>query len=648
MPAALPLLLVLSSQFGGLGGGTQPNSLTNGIASGETCATCHASGNIEELPVNRYAGSMMQLASVDPLFLAALEVAQNDSADLGEPDGPSLCVRCHLPAGWVQGRTDGSTIYMSDRQGISCDLCHRMGAPSAFVSDDVDGGPGGDDDGGVSDGGSVDGGDVDAGPDEPTLPPFPWDELFPDNAQWWLADDGIKRGPHADAVSNTTHDSEGSALFTDGRLCAHCHNVSNPLLERHDPDTGAPMGMPMPVERTYVEWTQSIFSEDETRQTCQDCHMPARPGVAANQGNPPERMIADHAIVGGNTLGPRLVDALPPQDVPMFIKQGLTNNLETIVGAAQAMLEDAAELTFVEAGADDDGPFVLVEVLNKSGHKLPTGYAEGRRMWLAHTVKNNDGSTAHSRGGISSSTWDFIEGQEPLQIYETKLGEASGPSFHFIKTDRIFKDTRIPPEGFVPDTDTMPVNGYAEETGGVYDHFVRVPLDLGAVSCFPATVDVKLEYQTASGPYYDFLRANAPNYAPTLEAAWNAAGGGAPATMATLSVVVDADDFPPGSLPEDLCGGDGDGDAGDGDGDAGDGDGDAGDGDGDTDGGDGDGDADSGDGDGDTGDGDSGDGDGDTNTCACAAASSSPLEGLAALSLVLTGAFSRRRRAPRR
>ena len=42
---------------------------------------------------------MMAQAGRDPLFWAALDVANNDVPGIGD-----FCLRCHSPAGWLDGR----------------------------------------------------------------------------------------------------------------------------------------------------------------------------------------------------------------------------------------------------------------------------------------------------------------------------------------------------------------------------------------------------------------------------------------------------------------------------------------------------------------------------------------------------------------
>ena len=71
---------------------------------------------------------MMAHASRDPLFWATLAVAEQDFAGGGD-----FCLRCHVPSGWLAGRsvpTDGAALDTTrDVHGVECDQCHRLTNP---------------------------------------------------------------------------------------------------------------------------------------------------------------------------------------------------------------------------------------------------------------------------------------------------------------------------------------------------------------------------------------------------------------------------------------------------------------------------------------------------------------------------------------
>jgi hypothetical protein len=162
-------------------------------------------------------------------------------------------------------------------------------------------------------------------------------------------------------------------------------------------------------------------------------------------------------------------------------------------------------------------------------------------MWLGHEVTYLDGSPALRTGTPDLQTFDFVAGEEPERVWEIKLGAAAdgAPSFHFALVDAVYKDNRIPPEGFVPNEDTAHVGyAYPANSDGTLPNWDEVELALGEPECWPVVVNVKLYYQMASGEYYRFLRDNAPNARADLESAWLAVGGSVPEVMQHIQVAV--------------------------------------------------------------------------------------------------------------
>ena len=111
--------------------GTQP-IITHPIELGSDCSLCHGNydpGNhIEPFPT--WSGSMMAQSTRDPIFWAALDVANNDLPAVG-----SWCLRCHAPGAWLAGRSDDPNgcdligdidLPGPDFDGVTCQLCHRM------------------------------------------------------------------------------------------------------------------------------------------------------------------------------------------------------------------------------------------------------------------------------------------------------------------------------------------------------------------------------------------------------------------------------------------------------------------------------------------------------------------------------------------
>jgi hypothetical protein len=125
--AAGPLATTLEDFFQP---GTQP--LNNGgkfaeIVSATACTGCHANYGTQDPflvvePYKTWASSMMGQSARDPVFYAALTLA-NQNAD----QGGAYCIRCHVPSAYLGGRagvegqpTDGSNFTEMDLQGVSC------------------------------------------------------------------------------------------------------------------------------------------------------------------------------------------------------------------------------------------------------------------------------------------------------------------------------------------------------------------------------------------------------------------------------------------------------------------------------------------------------------------------------------------------
>lgn len=89
--------------------GSQPGSVA--LESATRCDNCHGGYNKAVEPAHNWRGSMMAQAARDPLWLAAVTVANQDSIwALGNPNAGDLCIRCHSPIGWLGGRSDPTNM----------------------------------------------------------------------------------------------------------------------------------------------------------------------------------------------------------------------------------------------------------------------------------------------------------------------------------------------------------------------------------------------------------------------------------------------------------------------------------------------------------------------------------------------------------
>jgi hypothetical protein len=190
---------------------------------------------------------------------------------------------------------------------------------------------------------------------------------------------------------------------------------------------------------------------------------------------------------------------------------------------------------------------VDVRVTNETAHKLPSGYPEGRRIWLNVRATDAASQTVFESGHYDASTGELTHDAQ-AKIYEIHpglspalagaIGLPAGPSFHFVLNDTIYEDNRIPPRGFTNaafEAIQSPPVGHAYADGQYWDD---TPYTLPASS---ESVTVTLYYQTTTKEYVEFLRdANVTNGAgDTLYAEWVLHGKAAPVVMAQAKAAVE-------------------------------------------------------------------------------------------------------------
>ncbi len=566
--------------------GSQPAEVSN-LESPDKCDNCHGGYDPAVEPAFNWRGSLMANAGRDPIFWATMAIAEQDFDGVGD-----LCLRCHATGGWMAERstpTEGASLQDKDADGVECDFCHKMTNPDN--SEHV----------GVQN------------------PPFiANDEEEPPTGYYGsgmhvLWGDSHKLGPYADIDPN--HQFLQSAFHRSADYCGTCHDVSNPvvgdLAHNHgarvplDPGTfsglpGAPVeekaafnNFPYQygiVERTFSESVASLLSrtpvssftdlpidlqdgailfayesalaagtggdyEDGTPRyfSCQTCHMVPVTGQGCNKNAPVRKDLPHHDMTGGNYWIPDAIQYLDLED-KLRLGRGLT---ATQIEALNAGAERAKnQLNLAASLSVEDN---TLRIVNLTGHKLISGYPEGRRMWL--NIKWYDGRENLVRedgeyGPIGVEVQGFeVEsivdlGDPNTKIYEAfyamtqewavqllTLGyptdlalsydrysgaadytladlaaqapETSHKTFHFALNNRIVKDNRIPPYAMgYDDARTRNVLPVPEDqygnpgSGGSYDYWDEFTLNPppGATS---ASID--LLYQPTSWEYIQFL-----------------------------------------------------------------------------------------------------------------------------------------------
>jgi hypothetical protein len=513
--------------------GTQPNTLQASILPSDNCSGCHGYFDPNQEPYTRWTTSMMAQATRDPIFRAAMAVANADAKDSGE-----LCLRCHAPGAWLDGRSTPATGAALDQQlgdfdGVTCNLCHRLVDPIY-----TPGNP----------------------PTDPTiLAGLAEQPVNTGNGQYIVDPNDVRRGPFQLGPTFFYHDWAESPFHRESLLCANCHEVSNPIYSRQldgsyalnqfdAPHPTQNKYDEFPIERTYSEWSQSTFAQvaidmggrfggnDPIVSTCQDCHIPTTTGTACNPGlnGAVRNDLPLHDFNGANSWVLDAVRSLYPDS-----ETGLnTTSVAAAHQRTQTMMQNAADLYASAASGD-----LTVRIVNQSGHKLPTGYGEGRRMWINVQFADSLGHVIDEHGAYDTTSATLTTND--TRVYESELGvDASvasytglplGPSFHFVLNNAVYKDNRIPPRGFTnaafASVQAAPVAAtYGEEHYWDDVHFT--------IPAQAASATVRLYHQTTSREYIEFLRdANLANqYGRTAYSQWLMHGKSAPALMSTLTL----------------------------------------------------------------------------------------------------------------
>jgi len=576
--------------------GTQPGEITN-LESPNKCDNCHGGYNTAVEPAHMWRGSMMANAGRDPIFWATVAIAEQDFDGVGD-----LCIRCHSTSGWLAGRstpTDGSGLAAGDSDGVDCDYCHKLTNPDNSEHVGTMNAPYIANDGGN--------------------PP----KAYRGSGMSSMWGGNQKIGPYANAEAK--HKVLSSTFHRSSDFCGTCHDVSNSAVGDLAHNNGAQVplaqgtfsGTPgaavtgkaafnnFPfmygiVERTFSEHKASLLAqtpvssynqlpielragaiqaayessiiagasgdyEDGTTRlfSCQTCHMRPVTGRGCNKNPPVRKDLPMHDMTGGNYWMPDVIKYLDTKN-ELRLGGGLTSvqiaALDDGKLRAQKQLSQAAALS-VEGNS--------LKIVNLTGHKLISGYPEGRRMWINVRWYDADSNLLREDGKYGAvATIDLDDDGEPettvksiidpdspnTKIYEAHyamtqewaqqlrtlgysadlalsydrvsgavnktLGQLASQqagtyyeTFHFVLNNYVAKDNRIPPYGMsydiarVRNTLPVPASQYGDPGAGEsYRHWDQITLNPPQGAVFAA---IDLLYQPTSWEYVQFLyRAN--------------------------------------------------------------------------------------------------------------------------------------------
>jgi hypothetical protein len=577
--------------------GTQPLEIGT-LESPDKCDNCHGGYNSATEPAHNWRGSMMAHAGRDPIFWATLAVAEQDFAGAGD-----LCLRCHSTGGWLAGRstpTDGSGLAAGDGDGVECDYCHKMTNPdnsehqgeqfSPFIANNGAAPAEGYFGSGMA---SLWGGADKLGPynNADARHQFMYSKFHRDRNFCGTCHD-VSNPVTGDLAHNRGQMNDPAGIVASGSLGSpvsvkaafnnlpHAYGIVERTFSEYlsggisgiavndYPGMSGVEGFPAggALEAVWKAATKSgTVSADyqnpsQTRYfSCQSCHMRPVTGLGANKRGVPVRDdLPLHDMTGGNYWMPSAIAYLDGQG-RLRLGGGMSElQLAAMFDGANRAIEQLQLAASLEL--EVEGGQVAVKIINHTGHKLITGYPEGRRMWLnvkwfdetdallredgaygtknvtfrgdpefaVRTLLNPESTTVFEAHMGLTQEWAAsligldVPGSLPL-MYDPDtglpahtLGELAGSqpgsareSFHFALNNTVISDNRIPPWKMSYDTAKarnalpVPATQYGGPgAGGTYDHYAELYLQppVGAVSAA-----IRLMYQPTSWEYIQFL-----------------------------------------------------------------------------------------------------------------------------------------------
>jgi hypothetical protein len=387
---------------------------------------------------DRWSASMMGMSARDPFWRAKVseEKLVNPAHGLDLED---KCTSCHAPMGHYNAHFNGASHYtIADFDndslgidGVSCAGCHTIGEAGLGTT-------------------------------------FSGEILFDTTRKIYGPFVGPMVGP---MQLYTGYTPVYSPHISDSKLCASCHTLITNTADLNGNLTGGKY-----VEQaTYHEYKNSIYSQNNT--SCQNCHMAriSDPIMIANGylSLTPRTPFNQHSFAGANSFMLKLMKANKNAlglDLPDY-------KFDTTLIATDRMLkEKSVDLTLHFDSVANDSAYFRVKLVNKAGHKFPSGYPS-RRAVLQFVIKDSSNDTIFKSGIFHS---DFsVAGEQPAfephhniinqsgvsQIYEIVMGDVNGNYTSVLERGAFsLKDNRLTPTGFStqhPSYDTVQISADA-------------------------------------------------------------------------------------------------------------------------------------------------------------------------------------------
>lgn len=347
--------------------------------------------------VDDWRASIMGNSAKDPFWIAKVN-HESQVFPAHQTEIESSCTDCHAPLGFFNAVHIGLDSYtMEDlaadsiaKDGVSCNACHQMLPDSVgrhfsgeiYYQEDIIYGP--------------------------------YEDPF--------------GGPMSSFVGFIPEYDE---YITKSEACASCHTL---ITETIDTD-GNITDFHYVEQATYHEWLNSSYNiEGKNAMQCQNCHMTQVNDDVIISANllflPPRNPFYRHEFMGANS----------------FMLQMMKDNADTLdIGASAERMDLAIDNTlemlqertldlYLTEIERDDSTTVQVELVNKAGHKFPSGYPSRLAFIEFLAVNLETGEDTIFASGLLDEDhriierdveyephFDFINSESQVQIYENVL-----------------------------------------------------------------------------------------------------------------------------------------------------------------------------------------------------------------------------------
>jgi hypothetical protein len=515
VPMRSPLIAVATASFAAIativiaGPGSKQvrpphgsSTSTAHFVTSEACASCHNglwTADGEELSLEtEWQTSMMSHSFIDPLWQAKVRTEMLRIPALSSVI-EEKCVRCHAPMAAVEAASSGEKVaifgdgfidpahpyHQLAMDGVGCTLCHQiqnsdaLGTPTGWSGGFS-----------IANPHSAEGRRIYAQYDNPFTRPM------------------IENVGYLPMMGMQMHEAE---------VCATCHQ----LLTDYVDDSGAIASTPetrFPEQTPYTEWLHSDFGHHRSLETsCQVCHM-IRAGDARIASRPPwlpvRSEVSRHQFMTGNTTLLGILGTFSEELGTSAWRTARATN------AAREYLPTAATLETVNASLVNGVLEITVRVVNRTGHKLPTGIPL-RRMYLHTAVEDPAGTIVFESGpllddhrieGVDADTdptafephHDVITSEDQVQVYEAIMHTVEGElTYTLLRASGYLKDNRILPRGLAPEDAPALISpqGSCRTDSNFVGGSDEVTYRIARLYEPAYTVTIELRYQPVSYPF---------------------------------------------------------------------------------------------------------------------------------------------------